>query len=89
MSQTSYNAQANIDAGDWYASLLRMLGYEENADFTLADAASFARRAGLTSRAYDGPMSRGQLFLSMQDALTFPSRPGSWPTEAFHRFSNW
>ena len=46
VSQTSYNAQANIDAGDWYASLLRMLGYEENADFTLADAASFARRAG-------------------------------------------
>ena len=56
VSQTSYNAQANIDAGDWYASLLRMLGYEENADFTLADAASGARRAGLTSRAYDGPM---------------------------------
>lgn len=77
VSQTSYNAQANIDAGDWYASLLRMLGYEENADFTLADAASFARRAGLTSRAYDGPMSRGQLFLSMQDALTFPYRDGS------------
>lgn len=77
VSQTSFNAQANIDAGDWYASLLRMLGYEENTDFTLADAASFARRAGLTARVYDGPMSRGELFLSIREALTFPYRDGS------------
>lgn len=77
VSQTSFNADGNIDAGDWYASLLRMLGYEEDTDFTLADAASFAWRAGLATRAYDGPMSRGELFLSIRDALTFSYRDGS------------
>lgn len=77
VNQTSFNAAGNIDAGDWFASLLRMLGYEEGPDFTLADAASFAWRAGLTTRPCDGPMSRGQLFLSIRDALTFPYRDGS------------
>ena len=77
VSETSFNAAGNIDAGDWFASLLRMLGYEEGRDFTLADATSFAWRAGLTTRPCDGPMSRGQLFLSMQDALNFPYRDGS------------
>lgn len=60
VSETAFNPDGNIDAGDWYACLLRMLGYEENTDFTLADAASFARRAGLTTRVYDGPMSRSR-----------------------------
>lgn len=77
VSQTTFNPYGNIDAGDWYASLLRMLGYREGTDFPLDDAAFFARRAGLTTQTFDGPMSRGQLFLSIRDALTFPYRGGS------------
>ena len=73
-----YNPGSQIDAGDWYASLLRMLGYsDKDGDFTLDYAATFARRIGLASITYDGLMTRGDLFLSIRDALTFPYKDGS------------
>ena len=77
-TQVQYNANAAIDAGDWFASLLRMLGYsDKDGDFTLEDAAAFAQRIGLSSLPFDGLMTRGDLFLSMRDALMFPYKDGS------------
>ena len=77
-TQVKYNPNGQIDAGDWYASLLRMLGYsDQDGDFTLDYAAIFARRIGLASISYDGLMTRGDLFLSIRDALTFPYKDGS------------
>jgi len=73
-----YNSGSQVDAGDWFASLLRMLGYsDKDGDFTLAYAAAFARRIGLASITYDGLMTRGDLFLSIRDALTFSYKDGS------------
>lgn len=71
-----FNASAAIDARDWFSSLLRMLGYGEE-DFLADDAAAFARRIGLSSLSYDGALTRGDLFLSLRDALTFSYRDGS------------
>lgn len=77
-SALDFNASAAIDAGDWFASLLRMLGYRDaSGDFLLDDATSFARRIGLSSLSYDGAMTRGDLFLSLRDALTFSYHDGS------------
>ena len=77
-TQVKYNPNGQIDAGDWYASLLRMLGYsDQDGAFTLDYAAIFARRIGLASISYDGLMTRGDLFLSIRDALTFPYKDGS------------
>ena len=75
-----FHPNATIDAGAWFGALLRMLGYTDvnEKDFTLADAAQFARRIGLTSRYYgDNNMTRGDLFLSTQEALSFPYKDGS------------
>ena len=75
-----FHPNATIDAGAWFGALLRMLGYTDvnEKDFTLADAAQFARRIGLTPRHYgDGDMTRGDLFMTMKDALTFPYKDGS------------
>lgn len=73
-----FNSNAQIDACDWFAALLRMIGYDDSkGDFSLDVAADFAQRIGLASIHYDGPISRGDLFISMQDALTFPMKDGS------------
>ena len=74
----TYSPGAQTDADDWYASLLRMLGYsDESGDFAPDCAAVFARRIGLASLSYDGPLTRGTLFLSIRDALVFPYKDGS------------
>jgi len=62
-----------ITANAWCTMLLRMLGYSDrNGDFAVEDAAAFAQRIGLVSRSYSGLMTRGDVFETMRDALTFP-----------------
>ena len=68
----NFKPNDTITANAWCAFLLRMLGYSEKAgDFTIEDAAAFAQRIGLTSTAYDGLLSRGDLFEIARDALVF------------------
>lgn len=75
---TAFKPNNTVTANAWCAMLLRMLGYsDKSGDFTVSDAAAFAQRIGLVSRAYDGPMTRGELFEAMRDALTFSYRDGS------------
>jgi len=66
----TFRGQDAIDACEWFSALLHMLGYGSE-DFTLDDAPAFAHRIGLTPLLYDGPLKRGDLFLSMRDALAF------------------
>ena len=67
-----------ITANGWCAFLLRMLGYSDKAgDFAVEDAAAFAQRVGLISTAYDGPLTRGDLFEMARDALTFSYKDGN------------
>ncbi|MBR3570236.1 MAG: serine protease [Oscillibacter sp.] len=70
------NPAASVTASEWFLMLLQTLGYREGADFTSADAAVFARRIGLSSRAYTGMMTFGDLCESAQDALRFPYKDG-------------
>ena len=78
VTPVKYNPNGQLDAGSWFASLLRMLGYsDQDGDFTLDYAAIFARRIGLSTVLFDGPMTRGDLFQSIRDALAFPYKDGS------------
>lgn len=75
---TAFKPNNTVTANAWCAMLLRMLGYSDRSgDFTVSDAAAFAQRIGLVSRTYDSPMTRGDLFETMRDAMTFPYRDGS------------
>lgn len=77
-SPAVFNSSSSIDAEDWFSSLLRMLGYSDKAgDFTVDEAAVFAQRIGLVSLPYSGTMTRGDLFLTMLEALSFSYRDGS------------
>jgi len=67
-----------LTANAWCTMLLRMLGYsDKSGDFTVSDAAAFARRIGLVSRSYEGTMTRGDVFETMYDALFFSYKDGS------------
>ncbi len=67
-----------ITANAWCAFLLRMVGYsDKEGDFTVTDAAAFARRIGLTTCTYSGSLTRAELFRSAAEALTFSYRDGS------------
>lgn len=73
-----FRPNAQIDACDWFAALLRMIGYNDAAgDFSLDVAADFAQRIGLVSIHYEGLLLRGDLFDSMYEALVFPMKDGS------------
>lgn len=73
-----FHPDSAVTADAWCAFLLRMLGYSEQAgDFAASGAAAFAQRIGLTSRAYSGTLTRGQLFEIAAGALTFPYKNGS------------
>lgn len=72
-SPASFRGQDPIDACEWFSALLCMLGYGDE-DFSFDDAPAFAHRIGLTPLLYDGPLKRGDLFLSMRDALSFPRK---------------
>ena len=78
LSAQSYRPDAPVTADVWCSMLLRMLGYNDKAgDFAPSGAATFARRIGLLTQPLSGPLTRGQLFQSMRDALTFPCKDGS------------
>lgn len=77
-SLTKFSPNSTITANAWCAMLLRMLGYsDKSGDFTVSDAAAFARRIGLVSRAYGDTMTRGSLFEATCNALTFSYKDGS------------
>lgn len=72
VSLTEYAPNGSVTANAWFSMLLRMLGYSDaKGDFTVEDAAAFAQRIGLVSRGYSGALTRGDVFESMRDALTF------------------
>lgn len=78
VTNTEFKPNSAVTANAWCAMLLRMLGYrDKDGDFTVSDAAAFAQRIGLVSRAYDGAMTCGDLFETAQDALTFSYKDGS------------
>ena len=75
---TSFAPDQAITANAWCTFLLRMLGYsDESGDFAVSSAALFAQRIGLTSQAYSGTLTRGELFEIAAGALSFPYRDGS------------
>ena len=73
-----FRPDSPVTANAWFAFLLRMLGYSDRSgDFTVSDAAVFARQIGLAARTYNGTLTRGQLYQSAADALTFSYKDGS------------
>lgn len=76
LTAQSFRPEDAVTANDWCAMLLRMLGYGAD-DFSPSDAAVFAQRIGLLAQPLSGTLSRGQLFETIRDALTFPYRDGS------------
>ena len=77
-AMTYFMPEQTVTANAWFSMLLRMLGYSDRkGDFAVEDAAAFAQRIGLVSRGYEGPMTRGDVFASMADALAFPYKDGS------------
>ena len=67
-----------ITADEWFTFLLRMLGYDDAAgDFSPDSAALFAQHIGLTPQASTGSLSRGQLFVLLESALSFSYKDGS------------
>ncbi|MBR3641289.1 MAG: trypsin-like peptidase domain-containing protein, partial [Oscillibacter sp.] len=74
-SGSTFSPNEPVSANAWCALLLRLLGYSErNADFGTTDAALFARRIGLISRDLPETLTRGDVFETMKDALSFPYR---------------
>ena len=67
-SDAAFGAGQNVMANDWFSMLLSMLGYK---DFTPSEAATYARRVGLISRAYTGLVTFGDLCESALDVLRF------------------
>ena len=75
---TEFKPDNTVTANAWFTFLLRMLGYSDKAgDFTVGGAALFAQQIGLAARTYSGGLSRGQLYQSAVDALTFSYRDDS------------
>lgn len=73
-----FKPDSALTANAWCTMLLRMLGYRDGSgDFAVSDAASFARRIGLISQSYEGPMTRGDVFETMYDALFFSYKNSS------------
>ena len=75
---TEFKPDSTVTANAWFAFLLRMLGYSDKAgDFTVPGAALFAQQIGLAARTYSGGLTRGQLYQSAMDAMTFSYKDGS------------
>ena len=78
LTAQSYRRDEPVTADAWCSMLLRMLGYSDRSgDFTPSGAAVFAQRIGLLSQPLSGELTRGQLFQSIRDALTFSYKDGS------------
>lgn len=72
VSLTEFRPNGTVTANAWCTMLLRMLGYsDQKGDFTVDDAPAFAQRIGLVSRSYTGTLTRGDVFESMREALSF------------------
>ena len=77
-SAQAYRPDAPLTADAWCTMLLRMLGYSDKAgDFAASSAEVFAQHIGLLSQPLSGELTRGQLFQSIRDALTFSYKDGS------------
>ena len=77
-SAQAYRPDAPLTADAWCTMLLRMLGYNDKAgDFAASSAEVFAQHIGLLSQPLSGELTRGQLFQSIRDALTFSYKDGS------------
>nr|WP_325185260.1 serine protease [uncultured Oscillibacter sp.] len=75
---TKFRPDSTVTANAWFTFLLRMLGYSDKAgDFTVSGAALFAQQIGLAARTYSGGLTRGQLYQSAMDAMTFSYKDGS------------
>ena len=73
VSDLAFYPNRTVTANAWCAMLLRMLGYsDQEGDFSVEDAAAFAQRIGLISRSLSGPLTRGEVFETMAEALAFP-----------------
>ena len=73
-----FHPDTAITADEWFTFLLRMLGYDDAAgDFSPDSAALFAQHIGLTPQASTGFLSRGQLFILLESALSFSYKDGS------------
>lgn len=78
VSQTEFRPGSAVTANAWFTILLRMLGYsDKEGEFTVDGAARFAQQVGLAARAYSGAMTRGQMYQSAVDALSFSYPDGS------------
>lgn len=74
---TKFRPDSTVTANAWFTFLLRMLGYSDKAgDFTVSGAALFAQQIGLAARTYSGGLTRGQLYQSAMDAMTFSYKDG-------------
>ena len=77
-SAQAYRPDVPLTADAWCTMLLRMLGYSDKAgDFAASSAEVFAQRIGLLSQPLSGELTRGQVFQSIWDALTFSYKDGS------------
>lgn len=73
-----FHPDTAITADEWFTFLLRMLGYDDDAgDFSPDSAALFAQHIGLTPQVSTGSLSRGQLFVLLESALSFSYKDGS------------
>lgn len=71
VSETSFGADNICSAKDYAVFLLRALGYEDNVDFTYAQAEQFAQKAGFyDTRLFGGEFLRGDLALMTYYALS-------------------
>lgn len=74
---TRFQPDSTVTANAWFTFLLRMLGYSDKAgDFDVSGAALFAQQIGLAARTYSGGLTRGQLYQSAMDAMTFSYKDG-------------
>ena len=67
-----------IPAGEFFHSLLMLLGCSDSSGKAVfsGDAAVYARHIGLASRDYSGPMTLGDLYQAVRDALPFAGGEG-------------
>jgi S1-C subfamily serine protease len=77
VSDLAFYPNRTVTANAWCAMLLRMLGYSDrNGAFAVEDAAAFAQRIGLLSRSLSGPLTRGEVFETMAEVLSFSHPEG-------------
>ena len=77
VSETSFGADRPCSARDYAVFLLRSLGYQDNFDFTYAQAEQFAAEAGFyDSRLFCGEFLRGDMALMTYFALASKTADG-------------